>query len=53
MFRKADKAEKMFKEWAGGKMHIGKSKKTVPDTEAGHEQAIAIVLSKMGKSKKK
>jgi hypothetical protein len=57
MLRNADKvAKKMGKvmgEWAGGKLNIGKSKETVPETEAGRKQAIAIGLSMMKKSKKK
>ena len=44
---------KVIGEWAGGKLNIGKSEKTVPETPAGRKQAVAIGLSMMGKSKKK
>lgn len=57
MLRGADKAAKkmgkVMEEWAGGKLHIGKSKMTVPESSAGRKQAVAIGLSILGKSKKK
>lgn len=57
MLRNSKKAtEKMAKvmgEWAGGKLNIGKSEKTVPETAAGRKQAVAIGLSILHKSKKK
>lgn len=43
---------KVMHTWKKGEEHIGKSEKTVPKTEAGREQAVAIALSKAGLSKK-
>lgn len=47
------KPAKIMKEWKAGELNIGKSKKTVPTTKKGQKQAIAILLSQLGKSKKK
>jgi len=47
------KTEKIMKEWKSGELNIGKSKKTVPTTKKGQKQAVAILLSQMGKSRKK
>lgn len=44
---------KVMGEWAGGKLNVGKSDMTVPETPKGRKQAIAIGLSILGKSKKK
>ena len=43
------KFKKVMKHWKEGKQHIGKSKKTVPRTKAGHKQAIAIAYSEKNK----
>jgi hypothetical protein len=47
------KSKKIMKEWKAGELNIGKSKKTVPTSKKGQKQAIAIMLSETGKSKKK
>ena len=47
-----EKVAKVMHKWKQGKEHIGKSEKTVPKTEQGRKQAIAIALSQAGLSKK-
>jgi hypothetical protein len=47
------KGAKIMHEWGQHTLNIGKSKKLVPHTKTGQRQAIAIMLSQMGKSKKK
>ena len=47
------KTDKIMKEWKTGELNIGKSSKKVPTTKKGQKQAVAILLSQMGKSKKK
>ena len=43
------KEEKVMKEWKSGTLNVGKSKKKVKS----QKQAIAVMLSVAGKSKKK
>lgn len=47
------KAQKIMKEWKAGQLNIGKSKKKVPAGKKGQKQAVAIMMSQTGKSKKK
>ena len=53
MTKAVKKGEKIMKEWKAGELNIGKSKKMVPAGKKGQKQAVAIMLSQMGKSKKK
>lgn len=53
MSKAMKKSEKIMKEWKAGELNIGKSKKTVPTTKKGQKQAVAIMMSQLGKSKKK
>lgn len=53
MTKSQKKGEKIIKEWKAGELNIGKSKKMVPAGKKGQKQAVAIMLSQMGKSKKK
>lgn len=47
------KAKKVMHEWKTGELNIGKSKKKVPKTKKGQKQAVAIMLSETGRSRKK
>lgn len=51
MSKAMKKGEKIMKEWKAGELNIGKSKKMVPAGKKGQRQAVAIMLSQMGKSK--
>jgi hypothetical protein len=53
MTKAQKKGEKIMKEWTAGELNIGKSKKMVPSGKKGQAQAVAIMLSQMGKSRKK
>ena len=50
---KEAKFKKVMHHWKEGDQHIGKSKKTVPKTEKGRKQAVAIAMSMTGQSKNK
>jgi len=49
---KEKKFKKVMKHWKEGEQNIGKSKKKVPRTKEGQNQALAIALSMSGQSKK-
>lgn len=51
MTKAQKKGDKVMKEWKAGTLNIGKSKKFVPAGKKGQKQAVAIMLSEMGKSK--
>lgn len=51
MTKAQSKGAKIMKEWKSGTLNIGKSKKMVPSGKKGQKQAVAIMMSQMGKSK--